>query len=166
MTVSDAEQTAITEVVQAYIDGSRSGDADQLRRAFHPDARMYGSIAGQRIDAPIEEFFALASRQPADVDGTYEARIVSIEQVGDAATAAIEETGFWGTLSFTDFFALSRFEGEWKMVNKTFAHTGGEPPRSEPRVGAPSCVSRPSRARSSTYGAYERLVSKSAASRS
>ena len=26
MTVSDAEQTAITGVVQAYIDGSRSGD--------------------------------------------------------------------------------------------------------------------------------------------
>jgi Putative lumazine-binding len=114
--------------VQAYIDGSRSGDADRLRQVIHPDARMYGSIAGQRVDQPIEEFFALASGHPADVDGTYEARIVSIEQVGDAATAAIEETGFWGTLSFTDFFALSRFDGEWKIVNKTFAHTGGEPP--------------------------------------
>ena len=128
MAVSDTEQTAITEVVQAYIDGSRSGDADHLRRAFHPDARMYGSIAGQRFDLPIEEFFALASSQPADVDGTYKARIVSVEQVGDAAIAAIEETGFWGTLSFTDFFALSRFDGDWKIVNKTFAHTGGEPP--------------------------------------
>jgi hypothetical protein len=71
MTVSDAEQTAITGVVQACIDGSRSGDANQLRRALHPDARIYGSIAGQRLDQPIEEFFALASGQPADVDGTY-----------------------------------------------------------------------------------------------
>ena len=128
MAVSATEQSAITEVVQLYIDGSRDGDADKLRRAFHPDARMFGSLAGQRIDVPIDEFFALASGQPADVDGTYEARIVSIEQVGDAATAAIEETGFWGTMSFTDFFALSRFDGEWKIVNKTFAHTGGEPP--------------------------------------
>jgi hypothetical protein len=33
-----------------------------------------------------------------------------------------------GTLSFTDFFSLSRIDGEWKIVNKTFAHTGGEPP--------------------------------------
>jgi len=128
MAVSAPEQTAITEVVQLYIDGSRTGDADKLRRAFHPDARMYGSIAGDRLDQPIEEFFKLASTQPADVDGTYEARIVSLEQVGDAATAAIEETGFWGTLSFTDFFSLSRIDGEWKIVNKTFAHTGGEPP--------------------------------------
>jgi hypothetical protein len=128
MAVSAPEQSAITEVVQLYIDGSRAGDSDKLRQAFHPDARMYGSISGQRFDLPIEEFFALASSQPADVDGTYDARIVSLEQVGDAATAAIEETGFWGTLSFTDFFSLSRIDGEWKIVNKTFAHTGGEPP--------------------------------------
>ena len=128
MAVSAPEQSAITEVVQLYIDGSRDGDADKLRRAFHPDARMFGSLAGQRIDVPIDEFFALASGRPADIDGTYEARLVSLEQVGDAATAAIEETGFWGTLSFTDFFALSRIDGEWKIVNKTFAHTGGEPP--------------------------------------
>jgi hypothetical protein len=128
MAVADTERSAITEVLQRYIDGSRHGDADLLRRAFHPDARMFGSIAGQRMDAPIEEFFSVAAGRPADVDGTYEARIVALEQVGDAATAAIEETGFWGTLSFTDFFALTRVDGEWKIVNKTFAHTGGEPP--------------------------------------
>jgi len=128
MAVSAPEHTAINEVVQLYIDGSRTGDADKLRQAFHPDARMYGSIAGQRFDLPIEELIGLASSQPADVDGTYEARIVAVEQIGDAATAAIEETGFWGTLSFTDFFSLSRLDGEWKIVNKTFAHTAGEPP--------------------------------------
>jgi hypothetical protein len=128
MAVSAPEQSAITEVVQLYIDGSRDGDADKLRRAFHPDARMFGSLAGQRIDVPIDEFFALASGRPADVDGTYEARVVSVEQAGDAAAAAIEETGFWGTLSFTDFFSLSRIDGEWKIVNKTFAHTAGELP--------------------------------------
>ena len=128
MTVSSAEQTAIQRVVQAYIDGMRSNDADQVREAFHPDARMYGSIAGQRFDQPIKEFLALVSGQPPNVDGTYQARIVSIEQAGDAAAAAVEETSFWGTMSFTDFFTLSRFDDEWKIVSKTFAHTGGEAP--------------------------------------
>jgi hypothetical protein len=55
-----------------------------------------GALPASGLDQPIEEFFALASGQPADVDATYEARIVSIERVGDAATAAIEEAGFWG----------------------------------------------------------------------
>ncbi len=93
MAVSETEQSAISEVVQAYIDGSRDGDGEKLRSAFHPEARTIRHLAGQRMDVPIEEFIKVADGQPADVDGTYEARIVSIEQVDDAATAAIEETG-------------------------------------------------------------------------
>jgi hypothetical protein len=28
----------------------------------------------------------------------------------------------------TDFFTLAQIDGKWAIVNKTFAHTGGEPP--------------------------------------
>jgi Putative lumazine-binding len=42
--------------------------------------------------------------------------------------ATLEEDGSWGTVSFTDFFSLVRISGDWKIVNKTFAHTAGAPP--------------------------------------
>lgn len=126
MTAQETE--AIERAVQLYIDGAREGDAAKLRETFHPDARMYGSMAGQRFDMPITEYFAMADGSPADTGGNYKAQITSIEQVGDAATAVVEEEGFWGTVSFTDFFTLARIDGEWKIVNKTFVHTGGEPP--------------------------------------
>jgi putative lumazine-binding protein len=90
---------------------------------------MFGSLGGQRLGMPIDEFFAMANGQPADTDGSYQARIVAIEQVGDAATAVLEE-GYWGKVSFTDFFSLVRVDGDSKTVSKTFAHTGGEPPTS------------------------------------
>jgi putative lumazine-binding protein len=48
-------------------------------------------------------------------------------RVGDAAFAVLEEQGFWGTVSFTDFFTLAQIDSTWRIVNKTFAHTGGEP---------------------------------------
>jgi hypothetical protein len=118
----------ITSVVQLYIDGARDGDVGKLKEAFHPDARMFGSLAGQRFDMPIGEFFAMADGQPADIEGSYQGRITAVEQVGDAASVVVEERGYWGTVSFTDYFALSRINGEWKIVNKTFAHTGGTPP--------------------------------------
>jgi hypothetical protein len=41
----------------------------------------------------IGEFFAVADGQPADAGGSYAARVASIEQVGDAATAVLEEEG-------------------------------------------------------------------------
>jgi hypothetical protein len=30
-----------------------------------------------------------------------------------------------------DFFSLARTDVTWKIVNKTFVHTGGEPPAIE-----------------------------------
>jgi Putative lumazine-binding len=122
------EQTEITRVVSLYAEGVRDGDAAKLREAFHPQAWMFGSLAGTRYDEPIDELIALVDGKPVDVDGSFQARVVSVEQVGDAAFAVLEEDGFWGTVSFTDFFTLARIDGAWKIVNKTFAHTGGEPP--------------------------------------
>ncbi|MGB2875439.1 MAG: nuclear transport factor 2 family protein, partial [Gaiellaceae bacterium] len=87
------------------------------------DVRFAGPAAGRHPDCRDDRH----GRRAADGE-TYEARITSVEQVGDAATATLEETGCWGSVSFTDFFALSKIDGEWKIVSKTFAHTGGEMP--------------------------------------
>jgi Putative lumazine-binding len=128
MATTGTEQAEITRVVNLYAEGVRDGDAAKLREAFHPQAWMFGSLAGTRYDEPIDELIALVDGKPVDVDGSFQARVVSVEQVGDAAFAVLEEDGFWGTVSFTDFFTLARIDGVWEIVNKTFAHTGGEPP--------------------------------------
>ena len=128
MAVTGSDRAAITRTVDLYIEGVRGGDAAKLREAFHPQAWMFGSLAGTRYDEPIGELIAMVDGQPVDVDGSFRARIVSVEQVGDAAFAVLEEEGFWGTVSFTDFFTLAQIDGAWTIVNKTFAHTGGEPP--------------------------------------
>ena len=122
------EYDAVTKVLELYIDGSARGDASKLKEAFHPEARLFGSLAGQRIDIPIQAFFELASQGPADTDGTYRARILNVMRVGDAALATVAEDGFWGRVSFVDFFSMAKIDGRWWIVNKTFAHTGGEPP--------------------------------------
>jgi hypothetical protein len=122
---TETERGAITHVVEAYIDGARTGDAVKLIEAFDQRAWMFGSLGGQRVDIPIGEMIEMVKTQP--MGETYEARITSVEQVGDAARVTLDETGCWGSVSFTDFFGLSKIDGEWKIV-KVFAHTGGEMP--------------------------------------
>lgn len=119
---------AIAATVQMYIDGSAQGDAAKLAEAFHPDAQMYGAVGEQRFDMPITDYIELVADAPGDVGGTFRARITSIVQVGGAASAIVVEDGFWGTMSFVDFFTLSRSDGRWRIVNKNFAHTRGEMP--------------------------------------
>lgn len=117
----------IVKVLQLYSDGASKGDATKLRQAFHPEARMFGQLAGARVDIPISEFVAMAVGQPADT-GAYRGRVLSVTQAGDAAAAVVAEEGCWGSVSFIDFFTLARIDSNWKIVSKTFAHTGGQMP--------------------------------------
>ena len=128
-TIEDID--AIAEAIQLFIDGTARGDRAKLAEAFHPDARMYGAIGAQRFDESMPEFADLVTETPADVAGTYRARIASIDQTGDAACATVVEEGFWGTMSFVDYLSLCRLDDRWRIVSKTFAHTGGEPPQSQ-----------------------------------
>jgi Putative lumazine-binding len=127
--VQTDERAAIATVVQLYIDGASKGDAAKLKEAFHEEAWMFGSLAGQRYDVPIDQLIEMTVSQPLDSDGGFKARITSIEQVDDAATARVEEDGCWGNISFVDFFTLAKIDDTWKILNKTFAHTGGELPQ-------------------------------------
>ena len=117
----------IHRVLQLCTEGEAKGDVAKLREAFHPDARMFGSLAGDRFDVPIEELFELAESAPADT-GSYRSRVLSVHQTDDGAVAVVAEEGYWGTVSFIDYFQLARIDGDWKIVCKLFAHTGGEPP--------------------------------------
>ena len=126
-TVEAPERTAIEAAVQLYIDGASTGDTNKLKQAFNEGAWMYGSLGGERVDVPITEMFAMVAEHPLGSDA-YDARITSVEQIGDAAVVRLEEDGCWGTVSFVDWFALAKIDGAWKIVNKAFAHTGGEMP--------------------------------------
>jgi hypothetical protein len=120
---------AIAATVQLYVDGSARGDAAKLTEGFHPDAQMYGAVGDDRYDEPITEYIKLMADSPGGE--TLRARITSIVQAGDAASATVVEDGFWGTLSFVTFLTLSRIEGRWRIVNQNFAHTGGQMPAEE-----------------------------------
>ena len=124
------EYDAISKVIQLYFDGCARGEPEKIIQSFHPTSGMFGSLGGQRYDEPVSALVDLVREGPADTDGRYRGRILSINQVADAASAIVAEDGFWGSVSFIDFFNLAKIDGRWWIVNKTFAHTGGEPPAS------------------------------------
>src|SRR5215217_8961858 len=99
--VSDYD--AICRVLQLCTEGEAKGDVAKLQEAFHADARMFGSLAGERFDVPIAELFALVDSDPANT-GNYRSRILSVQQTGGAAVGVVAEEGYWGSVSFIDYF--------------------------------------------------------------
>ena len=109
-------------MLNLYIDGAGNGNADYLWSAFHESARWFGSIDGVDYDMDKDGFVAFMVESPGKPSS---AKIVDVQIVGSAASASVTEDGFWGTLSFTNFFQLAILDGRWQITSKTFAHTGG-----------------------------------------
>ena len=118
-TTKDTEQ--ITAKIDDYVRGCQTGDGTYLKAAFHPDARMFGHVGDDRYDVPIfGGMDAAVAHQPT---GDHDAKILNIDVSGDAACVKLAESRFWG-LDFTDYFLLSRIDGEWQIVAKSFDNSG------------------------------------------
>jgi hypothetical protein len=115
----------VTRLLNLYIEGAGKGNAELLNEAFHSSARWFGTMGGVDYDVDKAGFVGLMVETPAD-GGNLKAEITDIQIDGTVAMATVKEEGFWGTLSFTDYFTLSILDGRWQITNKTFAHTGGE----------------------------------------
>ena len=112
---------AITETIQHYINGARSGKGDEMEPAFHRDATVFGYVGTDLLAGPIQILLDWNDNNgPAQELETHLARIDLIDTV---ATARLELDN-WTGLRFTDLFTLLKVDGQWKIMNKVFhAHS-------------------------------------------
>lgn len=105
--------------LEAYLRGHATGDAEQFRAAFHPDAQLWGTRGGQLIRMTAADYIARAGNGEAAVDEAQRRRwIETIDVTGDTASAKIVLD--YPAVRFTDYMQLVRIEGRWVIVNKMF----------------------------------------------
>ncbi len=118
-TTNVTESDAITEVLQHYIDGAKSGRGDDMKPAFHEDATVFGYVDANLFAYPIRDLFAWNDKNGPATE--LQARIAAIDVIGTVATVRLELDNWTGS-RFTDLFSLLKVDGEWKIMNKVFHH--------------------------------------------
>jgi len=110
---------AISMVLTDYIEGTANGEPDRLRSAFHPDFNLYfvqnDSLNIWSGDGYIDRV------QPGKKSNRI-GKIVSIDQINDAASAKVEILLPGRKRIYTDFFLLLKLEGKWKIIHKSFTY--------------------------------------------
>lgn len=113
------ETELISNTLLDYIEGTANGEPDRLRRAFHPDFKLYfvGSDSlnvwsGERYIGNITE-----GKKSNRVG-----RIVSIDYENNAASAKVEILMPGRKRIYTDYFLLLKLEGHWKIIHKSFTY--------------------------------------------
>jgi hypothetical protein len=107
----------ITEVMQAYIDGARTGKGAAMKPAFHDDATIFGYVGPELFGGPIQGLYDWTD-QNGPATGI-QSRFTSIDVVGTVANVRLD-TDNWTGHRFTDFFNLVKIDGQWKVVSKVF----------------------------------------------
>ncbi len=111
------EYDAIIETVQLYIDGGKTGRTEEMKKAFHPEATIFGYIGADLFAGPIQGLFDWNDQNGAATE--LRGRIASIDIVESVATVRLELDN-WSGHRFTDFFTLLKVDGQWKIMNKVF----------------------------------------------
>lgn len=121
MNTRNTELNAIQKTIQLYIDGVREGNADLLRKAFHPQAMMYGAGGGNVTITPIEGLYAFVegNEAPAKRNEPHQCYITAIDYAGNAAFVEMTEESSHG-FDFTNYFQLLKIDGNWTIVSKTY----------------------------------------------
>ena len=114
---SDGDE--ISAVIQDYLHGSSYNQADQLRRAFHPDARLYLSQGADGMrEVGIAEYAGWFVSSPGQFNGR-SGRLLGVQIEGNIATAKAEIVVAKDHARFVDLFLLKKLDGRWLIISKT-----------------------------------------------
>jgi hypothetical protein len=114
---TDLEQ--ITETLTDYIEGTANGEPERLRKAFHKDFNLY-TVVNDSLRIRSGEKYIANTKQGEKSNRI--GRIISIDIEKDAAMAKAEiVVPNWRF--FTDYFLLLKYQGTWKIVQKSYSWT-------------------------------------------
>lgn len=114
----NAEEAAVRQALDYYIQGHATGQGEHFRKAFHTDAKLFAVRDGKYWQLTSEEYITRASGKPADDEAQRKRNIEVIDITGNAAVAKIVLD--YPQVKFTDYMSLLKIDGQWKIVNKTF----------------------------------------------
>ncbi len=114
--------TAVRAVMERYVAAVFKADVETLRELFHPAAEMSGYLGDTLLAGSPEPFLIDVGGRPSmeSTGAPYKADILDVHASSLTASLRLDETGFFGTYGFVNYFHLLKVDGDWKIVAKTF----------------------------------------------
>ena len=113
---------ALNAVIQDYFEGIYYGDISKLRKAFYPDAKLYGDIRTVAYEKNLEAYLESVSlrQSPSQLGEVFSMKILGIECLGLHAIAKlhVRMLGY----NYYDILSFSYINNQWVIVNKLFTH--------------------------------------------
>lgn len=115
------DQRAVEAVIHDYLEGTSFNRVDQIKRAFHPDARLYldNGTGGMR-EVLFADYAKGFAKNPGQFNGRF-GRLLSTQIDGGIASAKAEVLVGARQARFVDLFLLKKIDRQWQIISKTAA---------------------------------------------
>ena len=112
------EEAAVRLPLELYMRGHAEDNADHMRAAFMPTARLESVREGPLTSWTLDFYCQRFKNTPAADEAQRRRTIDWLDITGTSAMAKV--TLEHGAVTFTDYFVLLKTEAGWKIANKAF----------------------------------------------
>ncbi|QNN59269.1 nuclear transport factor 2 family protein [Diaphorobacter ruginosibacter] len=112
------EEAAVRAPLELYMRGHAEDNAEHMRAAFMPTARLESVREGPLTSWDLDTYCQRFKNTPAADEATRRRTIDTLDIAGTAASAKV--TLVHGNITFTDYFVLLKTQQGWKIANKAF----------------------------------------------
>ena len=119
------DKQQIENTARTYFESMYEASAEKAYAAFHPNAKITGTMQGDLLELSVEQFADfVASKDPSPKANGEPARfeILSVEIAGDTAVARVRDD--YDGLTFLDTLSMIKADGQWVIYNKLFYAEG------------------------------------------
>ena len=115
---NNPEEAAVRVPLELYMRGHAEDNAEHMRAAFMPTARLESVREGPLTSWDVDFYCQRFKNTPAADESTRVRTIDALDIHGTAASAKV--TLVHGNITFIDYFLLLKTEQGWKIANKAF----------------------------------------------
>ncbi|MDE2364363.1 MAG: nuclear transport factor 2 family protein [Hyphomicrobiales bacterium] len=116
------DRAAVEKAVQTYFDGLYEGDADKLASVFHPTSELTFEQDGKLVVWTRDQWLDnVRKRESAKSKGSPRDDAILLFDQSGPNTAFVKVKCQLPPLYFTDYLALIKADGQWKVAQKLFA---------------------------------------------
>jgi hypothetical protein len=119
VTTNITEEAKVREVIALYFRAHETGSGTFIQQIFHPELKMMGVRNDSLVVRSAEQYWSGFSGRAAADESTRRRWIDRVEVFGHAANVRVVLD--YPTVTYVDFFALLKIDGEWKIVSKVYA---------------------------------------------
>jgi len=112
------EEAAVRETVNHYLHGLKFNDVEGLKKAFHPEAKLFWMKRDKTLGQLTQEDWYKGFANSAGQEEKGDLQITSVDITGNAASVKVVEVD--EKSRYTDYLSLLKFADGWKIVNKIY----------------------------------------------